>query len=76
MPSPTTTRMIARDQKGSDATSLREITMISALRMKSVVTAPRTIFASASGPRSTTGAASSWCPETRSQTFSAPSKQR
>ena len=45
----TTTRITARDTNGSSATSLSAITMISADRMKSVRTAPRTIVVLALG---------------------------
>jgi hypothetical protein len=66
--------MIARAQIDSLATSFSEMTMISQERMKSVVMAPLVTLASASGPRSTTGASlASWWPRILCQTFSAPS---
>ena len=70
MSSATMTRMRSRDTNGSLATSLRAMTMISADRMKSVRTAPETTASSSTSPAS---AASAWCPDTSSQTFSAPS---
>jgi len=69
--------MTARGQKPSEATSLSEMTMISADRMKSVRTAPETTFFSwaagsaAADSRVCSGAG--WCPESSSQIFSAPS---
>ena len=77
MPMATTTRMAARESSGSPATSLREMTMISAERIRSVRTAPPTIVSSASLPFSTTGVLvlAPW-PEIFDQIFSAPSKHR
>ncbi len=65
--------MIAREMNGSSATSLREMTMISAERMKSVRIAPVTIVFSCSGPSSATGSAWPSWPRIFSQIFSAPS---
>lgn len=78
MSTATTARMIARVTKGSSFTSLSEMTMISAERMKSVRIAPLVIvFSSATCPSSCAlPAASSPWPLTRSQIFSTPSKQR
>lgn len=73
----TAIRMSVRASSGSLATSLREITMISALRMRSVRMAPAVIFFSASGPCSAAGFFSAWPLENRcSPMASAPSKHR
>ena len=75
----TTTMIAARDQKLSPATSSREITMISAERIRSVRMAPemRVFSVSAGLPAATfSSASSSWCPwpgPNFSQIFSAPS---
>ena len=73
----TTIRMSVRDRNGSWETSLSAITMISALRIRSVRIAPEVIFFSASGPRSAAGSLGAWSLWDRcSITFSAPSKHR
>ena len=73
MASATITRVAARLSNGSDATSLRAITMISADRIRSVRMAPRIITFS-SGPPTTTTDGSAWCPGPNfSHSFSAPS---
>ena len=72
MRTPTTARMIARDTNASEATSLSEMTMISADRMKSVRTAPVTIVFSSGSASSTEPCSSAW-PLTRCQIFSAAS---
>ncbi|CPU64460.1 Uncharacterised protein [Mycobacteroides abscessus] len=75
----TITRMIRRDQKFSEATatSLSAMTMISALRMKSVRTALDTTESSSTAFFSVFVSTSAWCrPETSSHSFSAPSNAR
>ncbi len=60
MSSPTSARITARETMGSSSTSLSEITMISADRMKSVRMAPEMVFDSASGPCRAAGTSCSW----------------
>jgi hypothetical protein len=73
----TITRISARERNGSSATSLSEITMISAERMKSVRIAPLTSVSSWSAPTSLADASSLWwCGLIASHSFSAPSKHR
>jgi hypothetical protein len=69
------TRISARLTIGWSATSLSEMTMISADRMKSVRTAPLTTVSSSMRPCSPAGSACApWCPPPNaSQIFSAPS---
>ena len=67
MPIATSTRMIARDRNASSETSLSEITMISADRMKSVRIAPEmTVFSWSSLRCSTASSVVSVCPASRS----------
>ena len=72
--SATSTRITARANSGSSVTSLSEITMISADRMKSVRIAPPTSASSCSGPCSLTGdSAVAGCGLIISHSFSAAS---
>ena len=65
--------MTALETNGSSATSLSEMTMISAERMKSVRIAPRTMVFSWSASTAAAGTSCSSWPATFSQIFSTPS---
>jgi hypothetical protein len=74
MANATSRRIRARWRTGWSATSLSEMTMISAERMKSVRIACRTSVSSCPGPCALTGVSGlAWCGWIASQTFSAPS---
>ena len=77
MTSATTISEMRRIQKPISSTADSEMTMISADKMRSVRTAPRTIcFSSAAPWNDAGGALASECPVRTSQIFSAPSKHK